>query len=374
MIRVLHVFNVLNMGGAETMIMNVYRNIDRKKIQFDFLCMSSEKGDYDDEVYRLGGKIYRIEPPKKVGYIKHIREIIRVCKQYGPYKAIHIPTKFHSGFVCLAAYIAKVPIRIVHAHTAGEKDKSIKRKIYNFVGRRLINIFSTHKIACGEKAGIFLFGKKDIKNMKVMILNNGIEVEKYKNIEIKKVENLKIKYNIKNNEIVIGHIGRFVEVKNHEFFLDLAEALNNLKIKFKILLIGDGELKKNMQQKVKERKLENYFVFTGKINDIPSILEIIDVFVLPSLYEGFPMVLLDTFAAGKNCVVSDTDSKEIAMEPGFAKVVNLNDIINKWIDAILEQTKEKVDKKQRIKSLCEKGFSIEKTTKELSQIYLSNNK
>ena len=146
MIRILNVFRVMNMGGAETMMMNVYRHIDRTKIQFDFLCMSDEIGDYEEEIKNMGGRIYKILPPSKSGYIQHIKDIIRICKNlWTNTKQLHIPTMFHSGIVCLAAYIAKVPIRIVHSHSASEDEKSIKRKVYNFVCRRLINIFFNSK-------------------------------------------------------------------------------------------------------------------------------------------------------------------------------------------------------------------------------------
>lgn len=371
MIRVLHIFAALDMGGAETMIMNVYRNIDKSKIQFDFLCMSEKKGDYEDEINKLGGRIFRINPPKKVGYVKHIKEIVKVCKKYGFYKAIHIPTKFHSGVVCLAACIAKVPIRIVHSHTSSDADSTFIRKLYNFMCRRLINIFSTYKVACGEKAGEFLFGKKAMKNGDVIILNNGIETKKYMNIKESEVNNLKTKLKIDKNELIIGNVGRFVKVKNHEFFIKLAKNLKKLNIKFKIVLVGDGELKEEIEQKVAKENLQNCFIFMGKRNDIPLIMNMIDVFVLPSLYEGFPMVLIEAFASGKNCVISDTISKEIDMEQGFAKFISLNADMEEWISAIIEQSEKENDSNRRIKIICEKGFSIEKTTSKLSKIYLS---
>lgn len=370
MIRVLNVFGVMNMGGAETMTMNVYRHIDRNNIQFDFLCMSNKKGDYEEEIKSLGGKIYKISAPSDVGYIKHIKDIINICKKYGPYQAIHIPTMFHSGIVCLAAYIAKVPIRIVHSHSASEDDKSMKRKIYNIICRRLINFFSTEKLACGEAARDFLFGNNKRAKKDVIILKNGIDIQKFSNVDIEEKLKIKEQLNVSENDFVIGHIGSFVKVKNHKFFIKLAKAMKNKNMKFKILLIGDGELKGKIEEEIKENNLEDKFILTGKRNDINMMISVMDVFVMPSLYEGFPMVLIEALASGKNCVVSDTISKEVDIDKGSIDFVNLNDDIQIWIDKIIKQAKRTVNKQSRIKILQENGFSIEDTTNILTKIYL----
>lgn len=368
MIRVLHVFGIMNIGGAETMIMNVYRNIDRSKIQFDFLCMSKEKGDYEEEIKQLGGKIYKIAAPSKVGYIQHINDIIRICKNYGPYQAIHIPTMFHSGIVCLAAYIAKIPVRIVHSHSASEEEENIKRRIYNFGCRRLINIFSTVKIACGEAARDFLFGKSKKAKKQVIILKNGIDIKKFSIINKERMLEAKKQLGIKENQLVIGHVGRFTKVKNHKFFIKLAKSFNEED--YVILLIGDGELKEYIENEIKESHLENKFILTGKRNDINTMMAIMDVFVMPSIYEGFPMVLIEALASGKNCIVSDGISKEVDIDKGSIEFISLNESIQKWINEIIRKANEKVNIKSRTKILEKNGFSIDKTTEILTKIYL----
>lgn len=368
MIRVLHIFGIMNIGGAETMIMNVYRNIDRSKIQFDFLCMSKEKGDYEEEIKQLGGKIYKIEAPSKVGYIQHIKDIIRICKNYGPYQAIHIPTMFHSGIVCLAAYISKIPVRIVHSHSASEEEKNAKRRIYNFWCRRLINIFSTVKIACGEAAREFLFGNSKKAKKQVIILKNGIDIKKFSSINKERMLEAKKQLGIKESQLVIGHVGRFTKVKNHKFFIKLAKFFNEED--YVILLIGDGELKEYIENEIKERHLENKFILTGKRNDINTMMAIMDVFVMPSIYEGFPMVLIEALASGKNCVVSDGISKEVDIDKGSIEFISLNESIQKWINEIVRKANEKVNMKSRTKILEKNGFSIDKTTEILTKIYL----
>ena len=365
MIRVLHIFNIMNHGGAETMILNIYRNINRENIQFDFLCMGSGKGAYDDEIYSLGGKIYRVNPPSKVGYLHHIKEIIKICKK-NKYKAVHCPTQFHSGIICLAAYLAKVPIRIVHSHSAGDKSNNCIRRLYNFVCRRLINLFATDKIACGELAGKFLFGKK-MKN--VLILHNGIDLEKYCADYTNESLKIRSEYGIKQEEIVIGHVGRFVKLKNHDFFVNLAEYFKRHNINVKIMLVGDGELKNEIERKVKEQELDDFVIFTGVRDDICTIMNCFDVFVMPSFYEGFPMTIIEALATGINCVVSENISKEVDIIEDSIEFIPLEKDYSIWTKAILEKSKKKENRIIRKKQLGKNGFSVQHSVNVLSSIY-----
>lgn len=368
MIRVLHVFGIMNIGGAETMIMNVYRHIDREKIQFDFLCMSESIGDYEKEIKELGGRIYKILPPNKVGYIKHINDIIGVCKKYGPYRAIHIPTMFHSGIVCLAAYLVKIPIRIVHSHSASKDEKSLIRLFYQFICRKLINVLSNKKIACGEAARDFLFGKSKKQRKQVIVLKNGIDIEKFSNININETLQLEKQLGINKNDLIIGHVGRFSKVKNHEFFIKLAKEWKDMN--YKILLVGDGELMEEIKDAIRKNNLEDKFILTGKRNDINVIMSLMDVLVMPSLFEGFPLVLVEALASGMNCVVSNNISKEVDIDKGSIEFIGLEENVQKWINAIIEKANQKVDINHRKRCLEDNGFSIHKTTEILTKIYL----
>ena len=248
----------------------------------------------------------------------------------------------------------------------------MKRKIYNFVCRRLINIFSTVKIACGEAARDFLFGKTNKIKKQVIILKNGINIKAFSSIDDEKKIIVKKQLGIEENELIIGHVGRFVEVKNHQFFIKLAKSIKEKD--FKILLVGDGDLKAVIEREIKENNLEDKFILTGKRKDVNVMMSIMDVFVMPSLYEGFPMVLIEALASGKNCVVSDNISKEVDVDEGSIDFANLNDDIQIWIDKIKRQIRKKVDMKSRIKILEANGFSIENTTKILTKIYLGEEK
>lgn len=354
--------------------MNVYRKINRKEIQFDFLCMGINEGHYDKEILELGGRIFRIKPPLETGYAKHIKEIRKIIRENGPYKVVHSPTQFHSGIVCLAAYFEKVPIRIVHSHSAGIKDNTIKRGIYNFVCRKLINIFSTCKVACGEKARDLLFGKSKKSKSQVLILPNGIDINNYINIDLREVSELRKSLAIDKSTLVIGNVGRFEKVKNHEFFIELAKYYKEKNTKVKIILVGDGTLKSDIESLIRKEKLQEYFVLTGIRNDIPILMNSFDVFVLPSFYEGFPVVMVEALACGKKCVISDTISKEVEIIEDSVKFVSLNDDMEKWVEEIDKQSRGYIDKDTRRKILIEKGFSIDDTVEILTKIYTKEGK
>lgn len=369
MIRVLHVFGIMNNGGAQKFILDTYRKINRKDIQFDFLCMSKEEGVYDKEILSLGGRIFKIDPPSKIGYKSHIKEIRKILKETGPYTAIHITTQFHSGVVCLAAYLEKVPIRIVHSHSAGIKDKSIKRILYSLFGRTLINLFSTDKIACGEKARNLLFGKSKKERKEVLILPNGIDIDKY--IDIMKTERNELRktMGISDETVIIGNVGRFVEIKNHEFFIRLAKYYKVNKIKVKIVLVGDGELKEHIEKLINEENLNEYFILTGIRSDIPLLMNAFDVFVMPSFYEGFPVTIIEAIASGKNCVVSDNISREVEIIDESIVFLPLKEKIETWGKKIIEQANIVNDKEERRQILIEKGFSSDSTVKILTDLY-----
>lgn len=371
MIRVLHIFGVMDRGGAETMIMNVYRNIDKSKIQFDFLCMNNKKGDYDEEIKKLGGKIFRISPPRGVNYFRHINDIIKTCKQNGPYQAIHIPTMFHSGIVCLAACLAKIPTRIVHSHSASELNTGLKRKIYNFVSRRLINVLSTHRIACGQEARDFLFGTSKKTKENVIILNNCINIDEYAHANQNEVDNLRKSLKIKDEDVVIGNVANFSKTKNQKFLLEIAKAYlkNDKNVRF--LLVGDGVLKEQIKEEINKQDLKDYVQLLGRREDIPIIMNMIDILVMPSLYEGFPMTIIEAVAAGKICILSDTISNEVEVVPESTVFLSLNENVNEWVKAIQNNYTRKLNTDKVKQILIEKKFDIKTTTEILEKIYLS---
>lgn len=360
-ISVLHIVSNLNCGGLENMIMNIYRNIDREKINFDFLCLSSIEGVFEEEIKKKGGKIYKV--PQSTNKIIFLNSFLRKNK----YKAIHSHVMFYSGIVNLLAKINGIKIRITHSHSSSDlKKESIFRKIYMSISRFLINTFSNVKLSCGEKAGKYLYGNKS----KFTILNNGIHLEKFLNVTEEEVIELKNELNIKKDDLIIGHVGSFLEVKNQEFFIQLAKKMVNKKENFKIVLVGTGKLFEHIKQLIQEEELQEYFVLTGIRKDIPVFMKMFDVFMMPSLYEGFPLAVVEALAGDNICYLSNNISKETQVIKDRVKFFDLNDDLNELITNI----KNDINNKQNIDIediLNEKGYSIKEMTNKITNIYCS---
>ena len=364
MIRVLHVYNIMNKGGAETFVMNVYRNIDRSKIQFDFLCFKDGIGYFDEEIKSLGGNIYHLKQNKK-NPIKSYKLLVNFFKK-NHFDVIHLPIMFYSGVVAKAAKSAGIKKVIVHSHSANDPGSNkFTRKMYIKICRNLINKYADTKIACGIEAGKFLFG-----NLKdVIIINNGIDIDKFQNYDKKVVDELIKNYNI-NDEIVIGSVSRFEEVKNHKFFIKLGEYVKNNNLKLKIVLVGDGSLRDSLIEEVKQKKLDNIIYFPGLRDDIPNYLKLFDVFVLPSLYEGFPVSIIESIASLTPCLLSTNVDKSVKIIDNMVEFIDLNNDISNWYNKIIELKNIRINKDEVRKVLVERKFDIKTTAKILEDIYL----
>lgn len=366
--RILHVVSSMNRGGAETMIMNLYRNIDREKIQFDFVCHIKEKCDFEDEIYSLGGRIIRIDSLGTLGIKNYIKELRKVIINYGPYQVVHAHTDVQAGIVTLAAKMAGVDKRICHSHNTKWKEKpSIKDNLQSYILRNIAKITSTNLCACGKDAAIFFFGKNNYNKNRVTILNNGIDIDNFNNISNLDINRVKDELEIDNKTLIIGHIGRFYEQKNHIFIIQLAKELKKRNINFKILLIGDGPLKESIKQKSYEYKVDKNIKFLGVRDDVPILLKIFDVFIFPSFYEGLPVTLIETQAAGVEAIISDTITKEVDLEMGLIERISINNT-EKWISYILDKRK-KCDVNTIYKRINEKGYNVKNNIKALEKVY-----
>src|SRR5690625_3436849 len=270
----------MNRAGTESMLMNIYRRINRNKYQFDFVSYEDGEADFDKEIMSYGGKVITLSKTNS------IKQLYDVMKKHGPYDVVHAHTLFHCGIACFAAFFARVKVRIAHAHTTANVGHHLLRKIYIFVMRFFINIFATKKLACSGEAGSYLFGKKSLFKEKYNHFPNVIDYGIYTNVSRKDVEQFKSAIGIKKDHIVIGHIGTFKESKNHRFLLKVMECLVKVNPNAMLLLVGDGELRQQIENLARQVKLIEHIRFLGKREDIPTILHCLDVFVFPSLYEG----------------------------------------------------------------------------------------
>lgn len=365
--KILHVTGAMNVGGTETMLINLYRKIN-KKVEFHFISYSKSKAFYDGEIESLGGKVIRLKPPNEVGFINSIKDIKKAIKENGPYDAVHTHMLFNCGIAMIAAYLSGVKVRVSHAHTTSDDSSSLVRKIYINLMRFFIKVFSTDFLACSNSAGKYLFGNNIISNKKYKVLPNYIEYEKFINNSDK--TNFREELGIKNDDIVICHIGRFITAKNHEFLIDMAKQMIQKNNKVKLVLVGDGDLKNNIENKVKSIGIEKNIYFTGIRKDIPSILNNVDLFILPSIYEGLGLVLLEAQASKVPCLVSEAIQPEVDLGIGLVKKLNLSCGASKWADEankiINENKNNDID---IIKAVQEKKYDLNSILNNLLSVY-----
>lgn len=365
-VKILHVVGAMNRGGTETMLMNIYRNIDHEKLQFDFISYDKGEAAYDSEIESLNGKIIKLTKTNSM------KQIFHAIKKHGPYDVVHAHTLFHCGIVNFAAFLAGVKIRIAHAHTTVDRSDSFLRNIYMKHMRFLIRIFSTTLLACSEEAGQYLFGKKNISKTKYSYFPNVIDYPNYLTVPKKDVKKFKLEEGL-GSRIILGHIGTFKESKNHKFLLDIMTQLLKINPNIKLLLIGDGELKEQIQEKAKQTGLGNHVKLIGERDNIPTILHSMDVFVFPSIYEGLGLVLLEAQASGVPCVVSEAIQSEADLGLGLMEKISLNEGPRVWAEKINHLVGKRENNKNRIiDKFEESGFSISYGIEKLKKLYNYN--
>ncbi|PPA69232.1 glycosyltransferase family 1 protein [Jeotgalibacillus proteolyticus] len=363
--RILQVSGAMNRAGTETMLMNLYRRINKKKLQFDFVSYSSEEAHYDQEIEFYGGKIIRLSNPSSV------RELVQAIKDNGPYAAVHSHTLFHCGIANTAARIAGIKVRIAHAHTTQDDSQSFSRRMYLSSMRQIINYNSTHLLACSKGAGKYLFGEREIEGTKYSFIPNAINVEAFLE-EKNKSEAVKFKekHGLEGS-LILGHIGRFIEAKNHLFLLEVLEFLLKKEPSAKLLLVGDGDEKEKINVKAKEMGIEKSIVFAGLRQDIPVMLQCMDVFVFPSVYEGLGLVLLEAQASGVPCLVSEAIQEEADLGMGLISRRSLSDSTAQWVDEIISIAGKKLLQPYEVSRVFEtKEYTVASSIRKLAGYYL----
>lgn len=362
-IRVAQIMGKWVGGGVEAVVMNYYRHIDRDKIQFDFICDDDSTRIPTEEIEKLGGKVILIPPYQKIfNYHKTLKKVL----QEGQYKIVHSHINALSVFSLWAAKSAGVPVRIAHSHSTSNK-KEWKKTLLKNILRPFSKVFATDYFCCSELAGRWLFGNKTYDEGKVYLLNNAIDLEKFKyNEKVRKQKRKEL--NIKDNELVIGHIGRFVQQKNHEFLIEIFNEIHKQNKNTILLLAGDGPLKEEIKNKVKELGLEKNVQFLGQRNDANELYQAMDLFLFPSLYEGLGMVLIEAQCAGLPCIAS-IEVPQIAKISDKLVFENLKENPKKWADICLKVLNEKSIRKIFEKSLNIQNYNIKNEAKKLKNKY-----
>ena len=361
--KVLHVIGGLQIGGAETVAMNIYRYINRDKYEFHYLVFGDSIGEYEEEVVSLGGKVIHVPSPSK-GYRQFMKNLNRIMEVHGPYDIIHSHTLFNSGLIMYAAKKNRVSTRVTHSHSIQNSVSSSQiRKFYESFMRFVINRNATHLIGCSKGAGNFLYGGK-VYQEKGIMLNNGVDVSKYR-------FNQTVREEIRNRlqigkKFVIGHVGHLIAVKNQMFLLEIFKQFSLNNRDSVLLLIGDGEDREKLEEKVKEYGLDGSVIFTGNVDNVHLYLNAIDVFVFPSLYEGLPLAVVEAQANGVPCIISDSIPDDVKLTDNIESFP-LKESPKAWAELI--GTKRRKSAEVYADYIANLGFDVHSSMKIINKIY-----
>ena len=363
--RILYVNGgIMSRGGIESYMMNYYRNLDRTKIQIDFIVHGFEKGVYDDEIISLGGKLYNI-PVKSKDYIGNIKALRKIFLS-GKYNIVHSHMDAMSMIVLKEAKRCGIPIRIAHSHNTQHLTNNNIKFLLNEYARKNIRKYANYLFACSEEAGRWLFGNESVNSGEVKIINNAIEIDKFKFDKNKRNE-IRKELNIENN-FVIGHVGRFDYQKNHMFLLKIFKETLNYINNAKLILVGDGHLKEEILNRIEELNIQTNVIVLGARNDVNDLNNAFDIFILPSLFEGFPVVAVEAQANGLQCLFSDSITKEVKLSKCTYFMSN-EEAIDKWANKInyIKNTTKRLENANKI---VEEKYCIKVKAKELEELYL----
>ncbi|MGY3313444.1 glycosyltransferase involved in cell wall biosynthesis [Peribacillus simplex] len=355
-IRILHVLGRLDRGGAETMIMNIYRNIDRTKIQFDFIIHTNEKCHFNDEIQELGGKIYNVPRYNGRNHLAYKRAWQDFFSSYSEYKIVH------GHMRSTAAIYQKIAknnglITIAHSHntSSGTGPSAIIKNMLQYPIRYLAD----YLFACSKSAGGWLYGKKACEKRNFHILNNAIETKSFiYNSELRD----KIRKELKiEGKFVIGHVGRFHTQKNHEFLIEIFKAVHDKNENSVLMLVGDGDLRQSIEKKLSEFGLAEKVILTGVRSDIPELLQSMDVFLFPSIFEGLPVTLIEAQASGLPCFISKNITNEIKVT-SLVESISLHKSADYWAEKVLE-IKQYHERENNYNNIVKAGYDITQTAK-----------
>lgn len=359
--RILHIVGTMDLGGIEQFLMNIYRNIDREKVQFDFVVHSYEKNYFEDEIVSLGGKLYRI-PRKNKNLLTNMIELYKLLSNHKEYQIIHIHNNSATSLTDLIiAKLIGVKVTIIHSHST---NTSLRKKRLHKIFRGTMKRLADYKFACSDLAADWLFG--DRKN--VHIIKNAIDTETF--IFNKSVRDLyRKKFNIGDNTLVIGHIGSFSYAKNHDYLLSIMSEVASKEQDSKLILVGDGPNRKAIINKIKDLNLESHVTLAGLRNDVPKLLSVMDILVFPSFYEGFPVTLVEAQASGLKCIISDTISQEVVLT-NLVERVSLENTPEFWAKLTVDNAKN-YGRKNTYNQIVKCGYDVKNEALKLQNFYLN---
>lgn len=358
-IRILHIFSSLDVGGVENFVMNVYRNLNHREVQFDFAMTSGKKAFYDDEVLSYGGRVFYLDHERNT--VHSISNLLRNER----FDGIHSHVFFYSGIILLIARINNIPIRISHAHNAytGER-MTIFRALYIKLMRLSIYCNSTSMLGCSVKACKYLYGDNCFTNHKTKIIPDGIDCTRFKFDENIRKQYREL-YGV-SGKYVVGHVGHFLPAKNHEKIIHVFSEIKKINNNAILFLVGNGRLEQDVYSLVNQMGLANDVIFAGAHTDVENFYQIMDVFLFPSKYEGFGMAMIEAEANGLFCVASDEIPKE-ADPAKRAAFLSLGAPDTEWAQTAINVPGR--DRTNKCYQMVKERFNIEEVSRLLIDIY-----
>jgi glycosyltransferase EpsF len=368
--RILHIVSSMDRGGAETLIMNVYRNLDRSRVQFDFITHTTDMGDYEDEIVQLGGRIFTIPSLGQLGPLLYMKELVKIMSA-NSFIAVHTHTDYQGGFPALAAKLSGIKKRICHSHsTDWPKGSRFLDKVTLKALQTIIKFSATNYCSCSKEAAKFLFGPRMVNSGKVSILKNGIDITEFSIVDNNSKNNVMEELNLQENTKVIGHVGRFSDSKNHIFILKVLKKLLEEDDHYVAVLIGDGPNKSQVEKEAKKLGVLNHLKFLGIREDIPRLMKAFDIFLFPSKFEGFGIVTLEAQCSGTPCVIADTVPKTTDMGLGLTTFISLGESLDTWCNKVKEAiSMERPDNRLIIENVTNRGYNIRNNVNDWIDLY-----
>lgn len=369
-IKVLIVAGSMDLGGIENQLMHLLRNADKEKFQIDFTS-TMQNAYYRSEIEALGGNYIVIPAMSHANPFPYCSALYHIMKD-GKYDVVHSHELFHSGIVLLVAKLAGVPVRVAHAHNWHDGDgtgkrRSLVRTIYNSVMRQWILRCSTQQLACSTLAGKFLYGDEWIQKSSYHLVFNSVDTAKFLDCFDRE----------ETGEFCDGwcnvlQVGRVTRVKNQLFLTEIAAEMKRRGKKIRILCAGDGDADylEAIQKEIDKNGLQEYMQMLGLRRDIDTLMRKASAFVLPSQYEGMPLVLIEAQASGLPCVVADTFSHEVDFGLDRVQWLKLDGNVSAWADAVEKAVVSgRAEKAQVAQKVNEKRFDSRMFAQTLCKLY-----
>ena len=362
-IRVLHILHSMNRGGAENAIMNYYRYIDKELVQFDFLLTASGKCHFEDEIQSLGGRVFRIPLLRLLNPIPYVKALSGFFREHPEYRIVHSHTSSKSFVPLLMAKRAGIKVRISHSHNS-KTESGIRGRIRNALKLPLLWV-ATDYCACGEEAAKWLYGNKVFASGKVHIVPNVIDARTFSFSQASR-EKMRSSLGISDSTFVIGNVARFFHQKNHDFIISVFDFLHKKSVDSKLLLVGDGELRKEIENKVSDLGIQDSVIFAGSVPNVADYEQAMDVFLLPSFNEGIPLSLIEAQIAGLRCYASEGVPGE-SDKTGLVSFLPLEKGAGYWACRILDDPR--VPRTSRVEDIIKAGYDAPTSARSLQAFY-----